>query len=98
MDIYAKRIKPILVDKSGNVTTFEEAKIDYNNYLVENRKLGYYKQPLMLIYQILPEDIANKPKPEGYVFPVNGFGLWDAIYGYLAIKTGWQYCHRHFLV
>lgn len=24
---------------------------------------------------------------EGYVIPINGMGLWDAIYGYLAIKT-----------
>ena len=23
---------------------------------------------------------------EGYVFPVNGMGLWDAIYGYLAVQ------------
>jgi len=29
---------------------------------------------------------SDDKKPIGYVIPVNGFGLWDAIYGYLAIK------------
>ena len=45
----------------------------------------------MLIYKILPnptKEAKENEEPEGYVIPVNGFGLWDAIYGYLAIKPG----------
>ena len=35
----------------------------------------------------MPNEISKESKPEGYVIPVNGFGLWDAIYGYLAVAT-----------
>lgn len=90
IDIYSKRITPFLVDKKGNLQTFEEAKIDYNDYISENRKTGYHRQPLMLVYKLLPNQIEKKDlkdqEPEGYIFPINGFGLWDAIYGYLSIK------------
>jgi len=90
LDIYSKRFEPLLVDKQGNIKTFAEAKINYDNYLAEYRKTGYYREPLMLIYKILSNNPSSKEskegEPEGYVFPVNGFGLWDAIYGYLAIK------------
>lgn len=80
--IYKKRIIPLLVDEKGKLVTFEEAKIDKTRYLEENKKTGYYKQPYKLIYKILPNE---GDQPIGYVIPVNGFGLWDAIYGYLAI-------------
>lgn len=90
LDIYSKRFEPLLVDKQGNIKTFAEAKINYDNYLAEYRKTGYYREPLMLIYKILPNNQtpqeSKEGQPEGYVLPVNGFGLWDAIYGYLAIK------------
>lgn len=85
LEVFNKRIKPMLVTKDGNLTTFEEAGIDLNKYLSDYFKTGYYKEPLMLIYEVLP-NTAEEGKPIGYVIPVNGFGLWDAIYGYLAIK------------
>lgn len=89
LDIYNKRFEPILIDKKGNVKTFQEANIDYNDYVAQYRKTGYYKEPFMLAYKILPnptdKDGNKNAEPEGYVIPVNGFGLWDAIYGYLAI-------------
>jgi Na+-transporting NADH:ubiquinone oxidoreductase subunit C len=90
LDIYTKRIIPLLVNKEGQVKTFEEAHLIYNDYVSEYRKTGYYKEPLKLIYKILAnptgKENTKNEEPEGYVFPVNGFGLWDAIYGYLAIK------------
>lgn len=87
LEIYNKRIIPFLVDKQGQVKTFQETNIDYNSYLSDFRKSGYYKESFMLLYKILPNHSDEKDsKPEGYVFPINGFGLWDAIYGYLAIK------------
>lgn len=97
LDIYNKRFEPILVNKEGVTKTFQETKIDYNVYVVEYRKTGYYKEPFMLAYKILPNptnheeikgsDARHKGSLEGYIIPVNGFGLWDAIYGYLAIQT-----------
>jgi Na+-transporting NADH:ubiquinone oxidoreductase subunit C len=93
LEVYRTRLEPLLVNKQGNVKTFAEAKLDENSYTNEYRKAGYYTQPEMLIYKILPnpgEGDAKEKKEAtaiGYVIPVNGFGLWDAIYGYLAIKT-----------
>lgn len=91
LQIYKRRLKPLLVDSKGDVTTFQKAGIDMDKYLKDFKKTGYYKQKWKLIYEILPnpakgESESKEQKPTGYVIPVNGYGLWDAIYGYLAIK------------
>lgn len=91
LDVYKTRLVPMLVDSKGDLTTFEAQNIDEDTYLTKYKKSGYYRQPYKLIYEILPnpspegEREGVKPSPVGYVIPVNGFGLWDAIYGYLAI-------------
>lgn len=89
LDVYRQRLEPLLVDNKGNLQTFAEAGIDEDEYLVKYKKTGYYLQPLKLLYRINPNPSAEahdkKQAAIGYVFPVNGFGLWDAIYGYLAI-------------
>ena len=89
LDVYKKRLKPRLADAKGNLESFEKAGVDEESYTAQFRKLGYYKQPLKLVYEILPNEKAQstQPKPEGYVIPINGFGLWDAIYGYLALQA-----------
>lgn len=90
LEVYRARLIPFLVDAQGNQTTFEEQKIDMGSYLSDHKKLGYYKQPFKLIYKILPNGTGAKEaeeKPIGYVIPVNGYGLWDAIFGYIAIST-----------
>jgi len=84
LEVYSKRFKPMLVDKEGNLKTFEETGINEDEYVGDFKKTGYYKQPFMLIYLILPNS-DDQSKPIGYIIPVNGMGLWAAIYGYLAI-------------
>ncbi|MCH9811742.1 NADH:ubiquinone reductase (Na(+)-transporting) subunit C [bacterium] len=69
-------ITPKLLDEQGNVFTFEEKGINYTNYLEKGARKGFYQDKLKLFYQI---------KNGGVVIPVNGFGLWDAIYGYIGI-------------
>lgn len=89
LDVYKNRIRPVLVNSEGKIQTFEEAGIAEDQYLADYKKSGYYKQPEKLIYEILPNPTGSQEedkKPVGYVIPVNGFGLWDAIYGYLAVK------------
>lgn len=92
LEVYKTRIRPYLVDNQGNLTTFEKQGIDLDTYLSEYKKTGYYKEPYKLIYQILPNpeegrsENTEKEKAIGYIIPVNGYGLWDAIYGYLALK------------
>lgn len=93
LEMYKERLRPYLVDDQGNLTTFEKAGIQMDNYLSQYKKTGYYREPYKLIYEILPNPPAaketgkEKERPIGYIIPVNGYGLWDAIYGYLALKT-----------
>lgn len=93
IQIYKRRLVPRLMKEDGSLMSFKEANLDEENYTHAYRKIGYYKQPYKLIYELLPNTQDNNPKknpssstPEGYVIPINGFGLWDAIYGYLALK------------
>ena len=93
LEVYNKRLIPLLVDDKGNLTTFEAAKLNEAQYISDYKKVGYYKPPLKLLYKLLPNPKAGeknndlmKTPAEGWVIPVNGFGLWDAIYGYLAIE------------
>lgn len=77
--VYAALVHPMLVNDTGQLFTFAEANIDYATYVEQNKKKGYADLPLKLLYVI-----GDK---EGFVIPVNGFGLWDAIYGYLALAA-----------
>jgi len=89
LQVYKKRIVPYLVNDKGELATFEEEGINEKEYVNEYKKTGYYKLPQKLVYEILPNfepGGEQKETPNGYVIPVNGFGLWDAIYGYLAVK------------
>lgn len=88
------RMRPFLVDDKGNEHSIEEAKIDLDTYIAEHKKSGYGNLPLKLIYEILPNPDpkglkeggqTDKSKSLGYVIPVSGFGLWDYIYGYIAV-------------
>lgn len=86
LEIYRNRFKPFLVNDQGEIVSFGDAGINEAEYINENKKRGYYRLPLKLIYEILPNPVEGaSDKPIGYVIPVNGFGLWDAIYGYLAL-------------
>lgn len=93
LEVYKLRLIPILTDNKGNLKTFSEANINEEEYLSNYRKSGYYLQPLKLLYKITANPSreakmeGDKEGIDGYVIPVNGFGLWDAIYGYLAIST-----------
>lgn len=89
LEVYQNRLQPLLVNDKGDLTTFKEAGINEEEYIKEYKKTGYYKESQKLLYAILPPKSEQKESkdPIGYVIPVNGFGLWDAIYGYLAIKT-----------
>lgn len=87
LKVYNQRIIPWLTNDKGEVKSFKDLGMDDTSYENGNRKLGYYKQKWKLFYEVLPADAKDeKTKPIGYVIPINGYGLWDAIYGYLAIE------------
>ncbi len=81
---FQERVRPLLTDSSGKVYTFEEAKLNYEEYLYDNKKSGFAHLKYKLFYLIMN---ADKTKADAYVIPINGFGLWDAIYGYIALKS-----------
>lgn len=86
--LFQNRILTRLTDAQGNLYTFEEAGIEEDAYLTDNEKLGYAHLPYKLLYVVK----KNRPKDDqsdiyGYVIPINGYGLWDAIYGYLGLAA-----------
>ncbi len=92
--VYEHRIEPLVTNAQGDVKTFPEAGLDLESYLAKHAKLGYYLPKWKLFYKIKPNESnasADNKNPgagaEGYIIPVNGFGLWSAIYGYLAIAS-----------
>lgn len=82
--LYNKRIQPLFTTEYGTISTAEKLHIDLNTYLTEHRKKGYAHLKEKLFYRIASSDGKSL---EGVVIPVNGFGLWDAIYGYIAIHS-----------
>lgn len=80
LSTYQTEITPMLVTEEGDLLSFEATGLDLETYLKSHAKQGYARLKYKLIYLI---------KQGGYVIPVNGYGLWDAIYGYLGIdKNG----------
>jgi Na+-transporting NADH:ubiquinone oxidoreductase subunit C len=77
--VFSQLIHPALTNSEGDLFTFAEANVDYHAYIAKNQKTGFSNLPLKLLYVIGQND--------GYVIPINGFGLWDAIYGYLALDA-----------
>lgn len=92
--VYDKRIKPLLTNAKGNIKTFKELGIKEEEYLHKNAKGGYYGLKWKLVYEIKPnKEVSSGSKnlgvgAYGYIIPVNGFGLWSAIYGYVAVGSG----------
>lgn len=93
LEVYKFRLIPMLTNNRGELTTFAKAGINESDYINSNKKTGYSKLPWKLVYAIKKnpsseaQPVEGKENIEGYVIPVNGFGLWDAIYGYLAVET-----------
>lgn len=88
LSTYKSRFRPLLVDDKGNKHTFEELKINEETYIAEHRKTGYGKLPYKLLFAIMPHaKEGTVGEPMGYVIPINGLGLWNVIYGYLALAA-----------
>lgn len=87
--LYSNRVEAKLVDDQGQVYSFEDLGLNQKDYIEKHKKLGYSHLKYKLIYFIFPNLPKNKITETtpiyGYVIPINGFGLWDAIYGYLCL-------------
>ncbi|WP_127124182.1 NADH:ubiquinone reductase (Na(+)-transporting) subunit C [Chryseotalea sanaruensis] len=80
-EIYNKRVKAFVVDYSGNVVEGKRATdIDV---VAEYKKPA--KERLLPVYEFRSETDSNKI--ENVVLPLHGFGLWDRIWGYVALQA-----------
>lgn len=79
---YQKYVEAFLVNEEGQVFNFEELNLQKDEYLSKHKKKGFANLPLKLVYRIKNQ----RGELDCYVFPVQGFGLWDAIYGFLAME------------
>lgn len=86
LTVLSNRIEPFLVNDKGELFTFADKNINYKEYLKDNAKTGYANLPLKLIYKIYDNTYPEKTIT-GYIFPINGYGLWGPVYGYLAIQS-----------
>jgi Na+-transporting NADH:ubiquinone oxidoreductase subunit C len=78
---YSKRVKAFVVDYNGNIV----AGVDAATVNIE----AEYKKPaqerLLPVYEFRSQN--NPEKVEYVVLPVHGFGLWDKIWGYVALQA-----------
>jgi len=87
--VFSKYIYPRLTDTSGKIYTFEELGMTVEDYMHEHEKGGFSDAQYKLVYLVYYDGKQpQKPLPaSAYVLPINGFGLWDAIYGYLCLAS-----------
>ncbi len=89
MDIlqtYESRIEGIVVNIDGEeVTTNEKGE----NLIAENIdiKKEYRKEPENRLYPVFKFTEENNDQVDAYIIPVFGNGLWDNIWGYIALET-----------
>lgn len=86
LDIYSKRIKSMVVDIDGNPV---EKNKKGNSIVAEDVNiLKNYKKDAQVreypVYEYMSE--TNPDEVEAYILPLYGAGLWNAIYGYVALE------------
>ena len=83
-------VRPMLADTGGALLTPKEAGISIDEYVNEHKKSGFQGQKYFPIYEVYSHPQAaegsQQQPPLCYVIPVSGFGLWDYIIGFIAIK------------
>lgn len=85
--LFEARIKPMFTNSEGKLSSPKEHGISVDRFFAEHQKLGFAHLEYKLLYVILEEGEVDPihGRVMGYIIPVNGFGLWGPIYGYIAI-------------
>ncbi|MFV8227059.1 hypothetical protein ACNKXV_14005, partial [Christiangramia aquimixticola] len=80
-DFYANRISATVVDLSGKeISGIEAEKVEIaKDY---KRPADQRQYPVFMFHAE-----GNPEAVESYIFPLYGAGLWDAIWGYIALET-----------
>jgi Na+-transporting NADH:ubiquinone oxidoreductase subunit C len=79
--IYAKRVKEIVIDFQGNTKT--ELKASDIDIAKEYKKAP--EERLLPVYEFRSE--TDSTKVENAVMPVYGYGLWNNIWGFVALQS-----------
>jgi Na+-transporting NADH:ubiquinone oxidoreductase subunit C len=84
--IYNQRIQSLVVDINGE----EIKEVEGSPVIAESVEIGkQFKLPpeqrLYPVYKFMSKD--NPDQVEAYILPVYGNGLWDKIWGYIALKN-----------
>jgi Na+-transporting NADH:ubiquinone oxidoreductase subunit C len=85
---YNRRVHAVFTDASGKLLDPKALGIDSKTYFDEHQKYGFAHQQKKLFYVVLAEGAIDPLQGpyDGFIIPVNGFGLWGPIYGYLGLK------------
>lgn len=81
LSVYSRRVRPMLVSRTGSLVSYQKVGIEPEQFLKE-WKSSAQSLPYLPIYEVLNDQGSAV---ESYVIPVQGLGLWDRIFGYLAV-------------
>lgn len=79
-EVYANKVKSFVVDASGNVVEG----VSVGDVVVSSEYKKPADQRLLPVYEFRNE--SNPDKIDYVVLPVFGFGLWDNIWGFVALQ------------
>lgn len=80
-ELYAKKVKPFVIDYQGNVV---EGKLPKDIDVAKEYKKSP-EQRLLPLYEFTSE--TDPSKTEYVVLPVYGFGLWNNVWGFVALES-----------
>ncbi len=83
LSIYQKEIKSYVVDANGKIID----ELNGEPVIAENIEVGreFKKAPEERLFPVF-EKLSSDGSVESYILPIYGNGLWDKIYGYMAIE------------
>lgn len=82
--LYNQRVQGYVVDAKGNKLEMNVEDVKVNEEY--SKKKAVTTERFLPVYEIYEEKVGEG-NPQYYVLPVYGFGLWDEIWGYVAIDA-----------
>ena len=84
LKVFEKRVQPMVVSLDGKLKSCSDVGIDPSSYFPQASKQPLSALLWLPIYKVASN--TNDAEQDCYVIPINGFGLWDRIAGFLAIE------------
>ncbi|MEW9799371.1 Na(+)-translocating NADH-quinone reductase subunit C [Alteromonas sp. CYL-A6] len=93
---YEERVEPRFVDldtgefvdaPSADYDMYKAAKVEATSTKVENSNVGFQRRPNVASVYLVRDDSGDVSR---VILPVHGSGLWDLMYGFLAVDADGQ--------